>query len=88
VPDQVLTNADLETMVDTTDEWIGQRTGIKERRIAGLQLNASHLAEKASVKTLEAAALSPEKLDLIITATITPDTCCAAPPRQTGARLN
>lgn len=48
VPDQVLTNAELETMVHTADEWIVQRTGIKERRIAGAHVNTSDLAEKAS----------------------------------------
>ena len=48
VPDQVLTNDDLETMVDTADEWILQRTGIKERRIAGAPVTTSDLAEKAS----------------------------------------
>jgi 3-oxoacyl-[acyl-carrier-protein] synthase-3 len=87
VPDQVLTNADLETMVNTTDDWIVQRTGIKERRIAGAHMNTSDLAEKASVKALEAAGLSPEELDLIITATITPDTCCPSASNWLQAKL-
>ncbi|MGD8512373.1 MAG: beta-ketoacyl-ACP synthase III [Deltaproteobacteria bacterium] len=87
VPDQVLTNADLETMIDTTDEWIVQRTGIKERRIAGAHVNTSDLAEKASVKALEAAGMSPEALDLIITATITPDTCCPSASNWLQAKL-
>jgi 3-oxoacyl-[acyl-carrier-protein] synthase-3 len=87
VPDQVLTNHDLETMVDTTDEWIVQRTGIKERRIAEAHMNTSDLAEQASVRALDAAGMSPEELDLIITATITPDTCCPSASNWLQAKL-
>jgi 3-oxoacyl-[acyl-carrier-protein] synthase-3 len=87
VPDQVLTNYDLETMVDTTDEWIVQRTGIKERRIAEAHMNTSDLAEQASVRALDAAGMSPEELDLIITATITPDTCCPSASNWLQAKL-
>ncbi|MBW2174441.1 MAG: 3-oxoacyl-ACP synthase, partial [Deltaproteobacteria bacterium] len=76
VPDTVLTNRELEKTLDTTDEWIVQRTGIRERRIAEPDAATSDLAEKASVKALEAAGMSPEDIDLIILATITPDTCC------------
>jgi 3-oxoacyl-[acyl-carrier-protein] synthase-3 len=87
VPDQILTNYDLETMVDTTDEWIVQRTGIKERRIAEAHMNTSDLAEQASVRALDAAGMSPEELDLIITATITPDTCCPSASNWLQAKL-
>jgi len=73
VPDKVLTNSDLEKMVDTSDEWITTRTGIKERRIAPPDMAVSDMALEASKKALEKANLMPEDLDLIITATITPD---------------
>jgi 3-oxoacyl-[acyl-carrier-protein] synthase-3 len=87
VPDHVLTNHDLETIVDTTDEWILQRTGIKERRIAEAHMNTSDLAERASVRALDTAGMSPEELDLIITATITPDTCCPSASNWLQAKL-
>lgn len=73
VPDKVLTNADLERMVDTTDEWITQRTGIKERRISDEKTPSSHLALKAAERALEAAGVKPEELSFIIVGTITPD---------------
>jgi len=74
VPEQVLTNADLEEMVDTTDEWIMSRTGIKERRILGQNLGTSYMAVHAATNVLEQRGLSPQELDLIIVATVTPDT--------------
>jgi len=74
VPERVLTNADLETMVNTSDEWIITRTGIRERRIAGESEFTSHMAEAAALRALENASLSAEDLDLIIVATVTPDT--------------
>jgi 3-oxoacyl-[acyl-carrier-protein] synthase-3 len=73
-----LTNQELEKMVDTTDEWIVQRTGIRERRIADPDKNTSDLAKEAAMRALEQAGMPPEELDLIIMATITPDTCCPA----------
>jgi len=73
IPEKVLTNADLEKMVDTSDEWISTRTGIKERRIADKNQAASDLAYEASKKAIEAAQIEPEELDMIIVATITPD---------------
>lgn len=73
VPKKVLTNADLEKMVDTSDEWITTRTGIKERRIAAKGEATSDLACNAATQALEEAKLKPEQLDLIIVATITPD---------------
>ena len=74
VPEQVLTNADLEERVATTDEWIVTRTGIRERRIADDDEFTSHLATNAAKKALEQAELDPKDLQLIIVATITPDT--------------
>ncbi len=73
IPKKVLTNADLEKIVDTSDEWISKRTGIKERRIAGDNEAASDLAYLSSIKALKAAKVEPEELDMILVATITPD---------------
>lgn len=73
VPDRVLTNLDLEKMVDTNDEWITTRTGIKERRIASEEVAASDLSYTASLKALQMADIKAEDLDLIIECTITPD---------------
>ncbi|MRJ06003.1 MAG: 3-oxoacyl-ACP synthase, partial [Epsilonproteobacteria bacterium] len=72
LPPKVLTNADLEKIVDTSDEWITKRTGIKERRIAEGEVT-SDLAVKAIERALEVANLEKEQLDLVIVATITPD---------------
>jgi 3-oxoacyl-[acyl-carrier-protein] synthase-3 len=68
-----LTNFDLEKMVDTSDEWIVTRTGIRERRICAPDQASSDLAYEAAVKALEKAKVKPEQLDMIIVATITPD---------------
>lgn len=73
VPKKVLTNRDLEKMVETSDEWITTRTGIKERHIAASDESTSVLAFKAAQTALKNASLKPEDLDLIIVATITPD---------------
>jgi len=73
LPQNVLTNADLEKMVDTTDEWITTRTGIKERRIAADNEAASDMAVKAAKGALKEANITPDQLELIIVATITPD---------------
>ena len=73
LPSRVLTNEDLEKMVDTSDEWITQRTGIKERRVVAPGESNSKLAVEASRKALEAAKVAPEELDLIIVGTLTPD---------------
>ena len=78
LPEKVLTNADLEAMVDTSDEWITSRTGIKERRIAAEDEFTSHMAIKAARNALEQAELDPGELNLIIVATITPDTLTPA----------
>lgn len=73
VPDKVLTNYDLSQMVDTSDEWITTRTGIKERRISSKEEATSDLATKAALRALEDAKVNPEELDLIIVASVTPD---------------
>ena len=73
LPEKILTNADLEKMVDTSDEWITTRTGIKERHIAAKNEATSDLATKAAKEALKAAGLKPVDLDLIIVATVTPD---------------
>jgi 3-oxoacyl-[acyl-carrier-protein] synthase III len=72
-PEKILTNADLEKMVDTTDEWITQRTGIKERHISDKDTPTSVLAIKAAERALAAAAVAAADLDYVICATVTPD---------------
>src|SRR4029077_20190111 len=72
LPSKKLTNFDLEKMVETSDEWIRTRTGIKERRIAAHE-KTSDLASKAAIRALKDAKISAEKIDLIIVATISPD---------------
>ncbi len=74
VPEKVLTNADLEEMVETSDEWIRTRTGIRKRHIAGADQATSDLARVASERALQAADTSAQELDLIIVATLSPDT--------------
>ena len=73
VPEKRLTNDDLAKMVDTSDEWIIQRTGIKERRIAGSHESTATLASHAATKALQAAGLEPKHIDLIICCTATPE---------------
>lgn len=73
LPDKVLTNAELEKMVDTTDDWIYSRTGIRERRVAAEGETTCDLAEHASRQAIAAAGLEPSDIDLIIVATTTPD---------------
>lgn len=78
VPEKILSNADLEKIVETTDDWITSRTGIKERRIAADDEFTSHMATAAARKALEQAQIAAEDVDLIIVATITPDTLTPA----------
>lgn len=73
IPEKVLTNADLEKMVDTSDEWIRTRTGIRERRIAEAHVASSDLGSEAARKAIEDAGVTAKDVDLIIVATITPD---------------
>ena len=74
VPEKILTNADLERIVETTDEWITTRTGIKERHVAAPDQASSDLAYEAAVRALDAAGVKATELDLIVVATVTPDT--------------
>ncbi|MDA8632427.1 ketoacyl-ACP synthase III [Verrucomicrobiales bacterium] len=78
LPERVMTNQELEDLVDTSDEWITSRTGIRERRIAAEGEHTSHLAAKAGKKALEQAGLDGADVHLIIVATITPDTLTPA----------
>lgn len=73
LPDKILTNADLERMVDTSDEWITTRTGIKERRIAAEGQFTSTFAAEAARRALDMAGVAAEEIDLIILGTVTPD---------------
>ncbi|MBY9078450.1 ketoacyl-ACP synthase III [Paenibacillus sp. HN-1] len=74
VPERILTNSDLEKIVETNDEWIVSRTGIRERHIAAPEEATSDLAYHAAVRALDSAGMKAEDLDLIIVATVTPDT--------------
>jgi 3-oxoacyl-[acyl-carrier-protein] synthase-3 len=73
LPEKILTNAELERMVDTTDEWIFSRTGIRQRHIAAENEYTSDLAEQAAKRAIDAAGIAPQDIDLIIVATTTPD---------------
>lgn len=89
VPPKILNNFDLQKMgLDTTHEWIVQRTGVSERRIADPDVNTSDLAYEASLKALEVAELTASDIDLIIIGTITPDTCCPSAANWLQAKLN
>jgi 3-oxoacyl-[acyl-carrier-protein] synthase-3 len=90
VPDKVMTNADFEKFLDTSDEWITQRTGIRERRLAGEGESTATLAAEASGKALASAGLEADELDLIVCATISPEmifpaTACFV-QKELGAR--
>jgi 3-oxoacyl-[acyl-carrier-protein] synthase-3 len=90
VPERVLTNADFERMVDTTDAWIVERTGIRERRIAAPDQASSDLALIASRRALASAGLEPDAIDHIVLATTTPDrilpSCACTLQHKLGAR--
>ena len=89
VPSKVLTNYDLQKMgLDTSHEWIVQRTGVSERRVARPDETASDLGYEASIKALEMAGMEAGDIDLIIMATITPDTCCPAGANWLQAKLD
>jgi 3-oxoacyl-[acyl-carrier-protein] synthase III len=88
VPPRILHNRDLETILDTTDDWITQRTGVRERRVAEPEVTTSDLALEATKAALEMAHFEKEALPLIIMATITPDTHCPAGANWLQAKLN
>ncbi|MFD3447328.1 beta-ketoacyl-ACP synthase III [Microbacteriaceae bacterium 4G12] len=73
VPEKILTNQDLEAMVDTSDEWVRTRTGIEERRIADDNMDTSYMAVEASKQALLDAGIDAEQIELILVATVTPD---------------
>ncbi|MBU2552296.1 MAG: ketoacyl-ACP synthase III [Proteobacteria bacterium] len=88
LPPKVLSNFDLEKIMDTSDEWIRTRTGISERREAGPEEAASDLALPACLSALDEAGLTPRDIELIIMATITPDTHCPAGANWLQAKLD
>ncbi|MBN1276698.1 MAG: ketoacyl-ACP synthase III [Deltaproteobacteria bacterium] len=89
VPPKILTNFDLQKMgLDTTDEWIVQRTGVSERRVAEPDVCSSDLAYEASIRALDMAGMTARDLDLVIMATITPDTCCPSGANWLEAKLD
>ncbi|OPX36006.1 MAG: 3-oxoacyl-ACP synthase [Desulfobacteraceae bacterium 4484_190.2] len=89
VPPKVLSNIDLQKMgLDTTDEWIIQRTGVRERRIAEPDVTSADLGYEASLKALDMAGMTAKDVDLIILATITPDTCCPSGANWLEAKLD
>src|SRR6266540_496205 len=73
VPERILDNHELSTLVDTTDEWIMARTGIRERRIAAADEALTDIARPAAIAALEAASVEPRDIDLLVCATVTPD---------------
>lgn len=73
LPDRIMTNADLEKLVDTSDEWILERTGIRERRIADKDMGAAEMGARASRVAMERAGVHPGEIDVIILSTATPD---------------
>lgn len=87
LPERILSNFDLEKILNTNDEWIYQRTGVRERRIAEPDVNTSDLAREASLKALEMAEILPKEIELIVLATITPDTCCPSAANWLEAKL-
>lgn len=89
LPDKVLTNEDLEAMVDTSDEWITKRVGIKERRVAAKDEFTSDLATKAAERAIKDAGLTPQDIDLIMVATVSADmytpSCACLVQKNLGA---
>jgi 3-oxoacyl-[acyl-carrier-protein] synthase-3 len=87
VPEKILTNADIEKMVDTSDEWIVTRTGIRERRIAGEHEALSDFAVPAARRALDMAGIPGREVDLVICATVSPDTPFPATSTQIQAAI-
>ena len=73
IPPKIMTNADFEKLIDTTDEWIQDRTGIKQRHIAADDETTSSIGVMAAKRAMEAAGVGPEDIDLLIVGTATPD---------------
>ena len=76
IPSKIMTNADFEKIIDTSDEWITKRTGIKERRISEVDEASSDLGARAAELAIQRSGLSKEEIDLVICATVTPDYLC------------
>jgi 3-oxoacyl-[acyl-carrier-protein] synthase-3 len=87
VPDRVMSNDEIATMVDTSDEWIAQRTGIRERRIAAASDSSATLGAEAARRALESAGIDAGELDLIVTATASPDYYFPATASLIGERI-
>src|SRR5437899_137462 len=87
VPSGILTNADLEKMVETSDTWIRERTGIHERRIAAVNETATDLAAEAAMDALAAAGMRPQDTDLIVCSTSTPDSMFPSVASRVQERL-
>lgn len=87
LPEHVVTNADIEKIVETSDEWIQTRTGIKQRRIVADGQTTSDLSVEAAKRALAAANLTPQDIDLILVATMTPDMPCPSSACVTQAKL-
>lgn len=87
LPQKIVTNADLAQIVETSDEWIVQRTGIRERRIASDDQQTSDLAAQAVMQALDRAGLAPGQLDLLVLATMTQDVICPATACQVVAKI-
>lgn len=87
LPEKILTNADLAEIVETSDEWITTRTGIRERRVAGQGQTTSDLSVEAARRALADAGLTPADIDLILVATMTPDMPCPATACLVQAKL-
>src|SRR5437763_14249838 len=87
VPSGILTNADLERMVETSDTWIRERTGIVERRIAAVDESATDLAVAAAFDALAAGGFKPQDTDLIVCSTSTPDSMFPSVASRVQARL-
>ena len=84
LPSSVRTNADLEQMVETSDEWIVERTGIRERRIAGSDETVATLSHQAALRALDAAGLTAADLDMIVLATTSAENAFLPPPANRG----
>ena len=76
LPERVMSNDEIATMVETSDEWIAQRTGIRERRIAAPADSSASLGAEAAQRALQSAGIAAAELDLIVTATASPDAIC------------
>jgi len=87
VPERVMSNDEIATMVETSDEWIAQRTGIRERRIAAASDSSATLGAEAARRALESAGIDAGELDLIVTATASPDYYFPATASLIGQRI-